>query len=361
MRDGARITRVAPAATISVLMATDGPRAGSVRAKLIVNSILAISFVAISAPQATRMPVHEWLSLAFMGILALHILFSWAWIVGVTRRFLASVRGEFRFNYLLDAASYAAMIVATISGLVISEAALPALGFPRPSDRFWSVIHDLSSEALLVLIGVHLAMHWDWVVAASKRFLAGTLGTATGERRGLGVWMRPLATLAVVSLVLSAATLAMSALPQAERLRAARGGGGGAQEKGGKKARAASSTDTPLAVDTGATIPPAAVASQPAPPSDGATAVDRAKGEKGERGAKKAKGAKGAKAARSRPAGGGGGGQLGWRQRYLRPGVKIAGFMGAPFLLTLLIMSAVRRSRRTSAPSTGDPLEQRAE
>jgi len=343
-------------------MATDGPRAGSVRAKLLVNSILAISFVAISAPQATRMPVHEWLSLAFMGILALHILFSWAWIVGVTRRFMASVRGELRFNYVLDALSYAAMIVATISGLVISEAALPALGFPRPSDRFWSVIHDLSSEALLVLIGVHLAMHWDWVVAAAKRFLAGALGTGARGSGGLGVWMRPLATITVVSLVLSAATLAMSALPQAERIRGARGGGGGAQAKGGKGRPAATAdTDNPVAAGAAESSPPAAVASQGSTEAEGVQGAERAKGDEGERGARKAKRAKGAKGAKNRPAGGGGGGQLGWRQRYLRPGIKIAGFMGAPFLLTLVILGVMRRDRRSSTAAAGDPLEQRAD
>lgn len=351
-------------------MASEGPRAGSVRAKLLVNTILALSFIAISAPQATRMPVHEWLSLAFMGVLGLHILFSWAWIVGVTRRFMSRVRGEIRFNYLLDAASYILMIVATISGLVISEAALPALGFPRPSDRFWSVVHDLSSEALLVLIGVHLAMHWDWVVAASRRLLAGALGAGPRSGGGFGPWLRPVAIVSVVSVLLSAATLGLSALPQAERIRAARGGGGGAAEgrakgeKGARKARRAAAADGGAAArDNPLAAAVADSAALPAMTTPGATSsagqvgaaatdppAPSAKGEKRQKGAKGGKG---------RPAGGGG---LGWEQRYLRPTLKIGAFMGGAFVLTLLVARVLKREPRTAAAGTPlDPLEQRAD
>lgn len=292
-----------------------GPRSASVRSKLIVNTILAVSFIAISAPQATRIPAHEWLSIAFIGVLALHLLFSWSWIVGVSARFMAALRGQVRFNYTLDALSYVAMVVVMVSGIVISESALPSLGFPRPRDRFWSVIHDLSSEALLVMIGVHLAMHWEWVVAASSRVLRGTLRAPTDDSGTGRTWLRPALTLAAVSALVTLATLGVGATSAADGMR-----------RPGPRARA----EGAAAGQAGARPRPTDASGAPAERRR-ATPKGRASG---------------------------GANTLSWRQRYLRPGLKIGAFMGIPFLLTLALLRVARARRRDGSARSTDPLEQ---
>ncbi len=201
-------------------MASGSSRAVSVRSKLIVNTVLGVAFVAISAPTATRIPVHEWISLAFIGVLGLHVLFSWSWIVGVSRRLVAALRGQVRLNYLLDAISYLAMVAVMVSGIIISESAFPALGFPHVRDRFWAVIHERSSELLLILIGAHLAMHWDWIVAALRRLFKGGLARAVASERR-GSWMGPALTLTVVSLAVSAAAVGIGRTSFADGFRGA--------------------------------------------------------------------------------------------------------------------------------------------
>ncbi|MEP7380780.1 MAG: DUF4405 domain-containing protein [Gemmatimonadota bacterium] len=317
-------------------MAPAGSRAVSVRSKLVVNSVLAIAFVAISAPQATRIPAHEWLSFAFIGILALHILFSWSWIVGVSRRLLSSLRGEVRFNYLLDAASYLAMIAVIVSGIVISESALPTLGFPRPHDRFWSVIHDRSSEWLLVLIGVHLAMHCDWVLAALRRLIAGSLGRIpANERRGS--WTRPVLTLSIVSFSLAVLTVVIGRTPFAEQMR--QQGPRGRAERGAERGAERRGEGRP-----GATLRAESAATSAAPSMNAVPDTPRAA----------------AAGANRPPRSEGGGNQLGWRQRYLRPAIKIATYMGGPFLLTLLVSAVLGRARPAGGRvATVDPLKQR--
>lgn len=324
-------------------MASGSPRAVSVRSKLIVNTILGVAFVAISAPQSTRIPAHEWLSLAFIVIFALHILFSWQWIVGVTSRLLSTLRGQVRINYLLDAVSYLAMVAVIVSGIIISESVFPALGFPRVRDRFWAVIHDRSSELLLILIGAHLAMHWDWIVASLRRLVRGDLARAVASERR-GSWVRPVLTLTAVSLAVTAASVAIGRTSFADRFRTpppgARRAQGERRDQGRSVAAVASGDSLAAQAATGA------AATSEAGGDDQAT--DRKNHDGGAR--------KGGDRPRRRE---GERNQLGWRQRYLRPAIKIATFMGVPFLLTLVVASITGRARPQggrAAPT--DPLLQ---
>lgn len=318
-------------------MASAGPRPASVRTKLVVNTILAVSFIAISAPTATRIPVHEWLSFAFIGILGVHLLFSWSWIAGVTGRFLARLRGEVRFNYVLDALSYLAMVVVMISGIVISEAALPAMGFPRPRDRFWSIIHNQSSKVMLVLVGIHLAMHWDWVVAASKRLLSGMLSAGAPRSTEPGAWLKPVVLLSAVSLVASLATVALGTTGVADRMR-----------QTGRRAEPAGISATGQRAERGAAGASGAAGDQVQRSEPTASASEELRAKRRERQAQKGQ-------RRAGPP------QLGWRQRYLRPARQIAMFMGIPFLVTLAALGVMQRARAAAGTRTSDPLEQQVD
>jgi len=125
--------------------------------------ILFVSFVLINIPQASGIPFHEWISFIFIIPLFVHILIDWKWVVNITKRIFKMMSGEIRFNYILDLLIYIVMVFVMLSGVVISEAALPALGFTIVIDTFWSVMHHLSANLLMILIGIHLAMHWSWI------------------------------------------------------------------------------------------------------------------------------------------------------------------------------------------------------
>ena len=82
--------------------------------------------------------------------------------------------GEVRFNHFWDLLIFVMMIFALFTGVVISEAALPTMGITVTIDPFWSAMHDLSANLTMILIGVHLAMHWGWIVSTIKRYLFRT-------------------------------------------------------------------------------------------------------------------------------------------------------------------------------------------
>lgn len=141
----------------------------SVRTKLIIDTILFVGFVVVSAPHATGVPLHEWLSFAFCGVFVTHLLMSWRWVTAVLRRFVSKLGLETRVNAMWDALIYLWMILVIVSGVMASEVALPLVVAGWERDMFWRWLHHEASELLLPLVGIHLALHARWIVAALRR------------------------------------------------------------------------------------------------------------------------------------------------------------------------------------------------
>lgn len=137
----------------------------------VINLVTFFIFFLIVAPQSTGIPVHEWLSIVFVGTFVVHIVSHWEWVIEMSKRFFRKMQGETRFNYLWDAFFFLVMITAIVSGFLISESALPVLGVSLTIDPFWVTLHDLSSNLSLLILAIHLAMHWQWVVNAFNRYV----------------------------------------------------------------------------------------------------------------------------------------------------------------------------------------------
>lgn len=139
--------------------------------KLIADIILFGAFVLANVPQATGIPFHEWISILFIVPILVHLLLDWNWVVSVTKRMFKRMPGEVRFNQIWDLLIFIMMVFVLFNGLIISEAALPALGIHITIDPFWSAMHDISANLLMILVGVHLAVHWKWIVNMFKRYI----------------------------------------------------------------------------------------------------------------------------------------------------------------------------------------------
>lgn len=147
------------------------------KVKLYLDCLLLASFLLVSAPQATGIPIHEWISFAFIPIFMVHLLINWGWIVRVTLGLFRKLGGETRFNYFWNLLLYVVMTISVYSGVVVSEAALPGMGFKIEIDPFWSTLHNASSNLLFPLIGIHLALHWQWIVGAARKHLFKSAAT----------------------------------------------------------------------------------------------------------------------------------------------------------------------------------------
>lgn len=138
---------------------------------LLLDLAVFVAFLAATAPRLTGLAIHEWLSLAVAAAIVAHLLLHWSWIAGATRRLFGKLRWGARVNYLLNALLFVAFTVVTFTGVMISEVALPLLGVELATDGLWMRLHRLASDAAVVLIGLHVALHWRWIVSTTRRLL----------------------------------------------------------------------------------------------------------------------------------------------------------------------------------------------
>ena len=126
--------------------------------------------ILVLIPQTTGIPIHEWASFIILFPFFLHLIINWNWIATNSVKFFKKQPNKTRFDYILNWLLYLFMIIVTVSGIVISESALPVFGIHFEPDNFWSQIHNVSATLFMAIFGIHIALHWRWIVGAIAKF-----------------------------------------------------------------------------------------------------------------------------------------------------------------------------------------------
>ena len=146
------------------------------KTKLVLDVLIFIAFLIAMEPRSSGIPIHEWLAISILAVLVVHLLLSWDWIVQTTRRFLGKLNTQTRLNYLLNWSLFIDVMLLMLSGLVISEVVMPTLGIGLPGTFAWRGLHEFSANLFIVLLGLHTALHWSWVVDTFKRYIFQPIG-----------------------------------------------------------------------------------------------------------------------------------------------------------------------------------------
>ena len=156
----------------------------TVKIKLALDVASAVAVLACLSPAMTGQAIHEWLGIAVAVPIVVHLLLNWKWIVATTRRFFGPLQAQVRINYILNAALFITMTAAIFSGMMMSEVALRSLGLSLGRSPSMKTIHNLASTTLVWVAGLHLAMHWNWVVSAVRRYVIAPLRGGSGRATG---------------------------------------------------------------------------------------------------------------------------------------------------------------------------------
>jgi len=151
--------------------------------KWVVDVIIFVAFLVAMDPHSSGVAVHEWLTTAALAAIAVHLLLSWDWVVQVTRRFTGKVNGLTRVNYVLNWLLFVDVMVVMLSGFMISEAVMPFLGISLPENFTWRTLHHLSADVFMPLLGLHTALHWNWLVKAFKRYVLNPIAGILPARK----------------------------------------------------------------------------------------------------------------------------------------------------------------------------------
>jgi len=149
------------------------------KTNLLIDIAAFIAFLIAFAPYSTGIPVHEWLGIAVGGVVVVHLLLHWDWIVKTIRKSFGKMTLRKRINFILDVLLFIDTAVIIFTGLMISEVAMPALGFALPFFPIYITMHSLSANLAILIIGLHVALHWKWIVKTIQRFLIAPLQKKT--------------------------------------------------------------------------------------------------------------------------------------------------------------------------------------
>ena len=68
------------------------------------------------------------------------------------------------------------------SGLLISKDVMSTLGIQLNVNGGWESLHHLTSDLSVILLGVHTALHWKWIVNAASRYILNPVRGLFGRR-----------------------------------------------------------------------------------------------------------------------------------------------------------------------------------
>ena len=139
------------------------------KALFIFDAGLLVVVCTLEAVSLTGLPVHEWMALTFGAGLLAHILLQWTWIASRTRRLLAAGAGRTRINYLINLGLFISMVATIVSGIMISEVALPVIGRPNVGGA-WRDVHGFGTNLVVLFVGLHVGLNLDWIAPVLRQW-----------------------------------------------------------------------------------------------------------------------------------------------------------------------------------------------
>jgi len=148
----------------------------STKTKLILDLTMFGTFLAVANPHLTGNTIHEWLGVSLAGAVITHLLLNWKWIVDVTKTFFKKLWHKSRLNFVVNTLFFIAMTGTFFSGLLISKDVMSTLGIQLNISGSWKMLHTLMSDASVMILGVHVALHWKWIVNSIGRYIVSPIG-----------------------------------------------------------------------------------------------------------------------------------------------------------------------------------------
>lgn len=150
----------------------------SARARLLLDLAMFGALLAAYNPAWTGLAWHEWLCVAAIVPLMYHLVINWNKVLRVLNTFAEKLWHGSRLDLVVDAVLFVLSVTVMVSGLMVSQVVLPALGLAITPTTIWVTVHAWSADFTIVLLLVHTALHWRWIYNATLRFA----GRVAGQR-----------------------------------------------------------------------------------------------------------------------------------------------------------------------------------
>ncbi len=165
------------------------------RSRLLLDLGMFAALLVAFNPAWTGLAIHEWLSLAAIIPLLVHVIINWDATLRVIERFLDRLVHASRVNILVDTALFVSTIAVMLSGLMVSQTIAGLLDLATAPNQLWVAIHSLTADTTIALLLVHFALHWRWVTSVAFRLVpAEKPAPAAAARVAAPVRVQPVQT-----------------------------------------------------------------------------------------------------------------------------------------------------------------------
>jgi hypothetical protein len=155
----------------------------STKSRLILDATLFAAFLLAYCPATTGISVHEWLSLALVIPALFHVIVNWDWVTRVVAAIAEKLRTRSALDLVVDGLLFVATVTVMLSGLMVSQVVSSVMGVTLVPTYTWHAAHSVSADAVVVLLLVHLALHWRRVIGAVGRLAASGVPAQVGPER----------------------------------------------------------------------------------------------------------------------------------------------------------------------------------
>lgn len=137
--------------------------------KILLDLLMAITFVLLMNPRVLNgLPFHEIAGLVIGVAVLTHIGLNFRWVVNTTKKiFDPKLPKKARFSMLLNLLLLISMAAVIITGILISRVVFPSLAIQ--GDHSIRGIHSFTADATLALVGIHIGVHWQWIMSICKK------------------------------------------------------------------------------------------------------------------------------------------------------------------------------------------------
>ncbi|WNQ10561.1 DUF4405 domain-containing protein [Paenibacillus aurantius] len=147
--------------------------------KITIDILMAVTLVLLYNKRVLGgLAFHEIAGLCIGGVFLVHILLNGRWVATVTRKlFDRKLPGRTRFGYLLNLLLLACMSFIIVSGILISEVVFRDLHMGNVG--WFKGTHIAVSFLTLIIVGVHVGLHWKWLMNVGRKLFRLEKGRRT--------------------------------------------------------------------------------------------------------------------------------------------------------------------------------------
>lgn len=137
--------------------------------KMILDIVMTLVLVLLYNKRViSGLAFHEMAGLCIGGVFIIHKALNWRWIKQITLNITKKkISLRTKICYAIDVLLLFSFSYIIVSGIIISKVLFPNINIGNES--LFSITHKSVAYAALILIGIHIGLHWSWVTNIFKK------------------------------------------------------------------------------------------------------------------------------------------------------------------------------------------------